>query len=125
MPLIRETTNRTVEQDYLTVSDIFATAWLALAWSGFERGDTVAVFGAGPVGLLVAYSAFIQGASGVYVVDRIAQHLEAAASIGAVPIDFSASDPVAQIMEHEPRGVLRAVDAVGNEAVNANGTPRC
>lgn len=121
VPLTRETTNRTIEQDYLTVSDIFATAWLTLEWSGFEHGDTVAVFGAGPVGLLVAYSAFIQGASRVYVVDRIEQRLEVAASIGAIPINFSESDAVAQILEHEPQGVLRAIDAVGIEAVNADG----
>nr|XP_036580198.1 alcohol dehydrogenase GroES-like domain-containing protein [Colletotrichum truncatum]KAF6788030.1 alcohol dehydrogenase GroES-like domain-containing protein [Colletotrichum truncatum] len=121
VPLTSETTNRTVEQDYLTISDIFATAWMALDWSGFESGDTIAVFGAGPVGLLVAYSAFLRGASKVYVVDNVAQRLEVAASIGAVPINFANSDPVAQILEYEPNGVLRAIDAVGNEAVNARG----
>ncbi|KAM5344937.1 hypothetical protein ACJ41O_010799 [Fusarium nematophilum] len=121
VPLTHETTNRTVEQDYLTVSDILATAWFALDWSGFEPGDTVAVFGAGPVGLLVAYAAFLRGSAHVYVVDRIQQRLDVAASIGAIPINFAESDPVAQILEHEPDGVLRVVDAVGNEAVNADG----
>ncbi|KAI8716201.1 hypothetical protein NCS52_00913200 [Fusarium sp. LHS14.1] len=121
VPLTHETTNRTIEHDYLTVSDILATAWVALDWSGFEPGDTVAVFGAGPVGLLVAYSAFLRGSGRVYVVDRVQQRLDAAASIGAIPINFAESDPVAQILEHEPDGVLRVVDAAGNEAVDADG----
>ncbi|SCO91263.1 related to formaldehyde dehydrogenase [Fusarium oxysporum] len=121
VPLTHETTNRTIEQDYLTVSDIFATAWLGLEWSGFEVGDTVAVFGAGPVGLLVAYSAIIQRSSDVYVIDHIQQRLDIAESIGAIPINFNNSDPVTQILEREPGGILRVVDAVGNEAVNADG----
>lgn len=121
VPLTAETTNRTIEQDYLTISDIFATAWLGLDWSGFEAGDTVAVFGAGPVGLLVAHSAFLRGSPKVYVVDHVQQRLDLAESIGAVPINFDDSDPVAQILEYEPDGVLRIVDAVGNEAVNSNG----
>ncbi|OJJ67755.1 hypothetical protein ASPBRDRAFT_34115 [Aspergillus brasiliensis CBS 101740] len=113
------TTNVTVEQDYLTVSDIFGTAWTALDFSGFEPGDTVAVFGAGPVGLLAAYSAILRGASRVYSVDHVPQRLERVASIGAVPIDFAESDPVEQILAHEPSGVMRAVDCVGMEALNA------
>ncbi|KAM0543864.1 hypothetical protein ACHAPJ_012101 [Fusarium lateritium] len=121
VPLTHETTNRTIEQDYLTVSDIFATAWQGLEWSGFEAGDTVAVFGAGPVGLLVAYSALIQGSSDVYVIDRIQQRLDMAKSIGATPINFEDIDPIAQILEQNPDGVMRVVDAVGNEAVNADG----
>lgn len=83
-------------------------------------GDTVAVFGAGPVGLLCAYSAFLRGASRVYVVDHWADRLGLAHSIGAIPIDFTASDPVAQIMALEPLGVARSVDCVGYEAVNRN-----
>lgn len=47
--------------------------------------------------------------------------LERAASIGAIPINFNESDPVQQIMNHEPNGVTRAVDCVGMEAVNARG----
>lgn len=120
IPLTHETTNRSIEQDYLTVSDIFGTAWIALDWAGFEPGDTVAVFGAGPVGLLVAYSAMLRGASSVYSVDHVAMRLERAASIGAVPIDFSASDPVAQILAYEPNGVMRSIDAVGMESLNGN-----
>ncbi|KAL1626440.1 hypothetical protein SLS56_006844 [Neofusicoccum ribis] len=119
IPLTPETTNRSIEQDYLTISDIFGTAWTSLDFAGFEPGDTVAVFGAGPVGLLVAYSALLRGALRVYSVDHVQMRLERAASIGAIPIDFTA-DAVAQILENEPNGVMRSVDAVGMEAVNSN-----
>ncbi|KAI8711057.1 putative Alcohol dehydrogenase [Fusarium sp. LHS14.1] len=120
VPLTRNTTNSTIEQDYLTIGDIFATAWSAVSWSGFEAGDSVAVFGAGPVGLLAAHSAFIRGASKVYIVDHVTDRLELGASIGAIPISFVEGDPVHQILEHEPNGVMRSVDCVGMESLNAN-----
>lgn len=119
IPLTKETTNATIEQDYLTISDIFATSWSALDFSGFEPGDTVAIFGAGPVGLLAAYSAIIRGSSNVYVVDYVQARLDRAASIGAIPINFVNSSPVDQILTYEPNGVMRSVDCVGIEALNA------
>jgi threonine dehydrogenase-like Zn-dependent dehydrogenase len=78
-------------------------------------------FYSGPVGLLCAYSAFLRGASKVYSVDRVPERLAKAKSIGAIPIDFSEGDPVAQIMKHEPEGVDRACDCIGYECVNAEG----
>ncbi|KAF9636186.1 putative alcohol dehydrogenase protein [Lasiodiplodia theobromae] len=120
IPLTANTTNHTIEQDYVTVADIWATAWTALDYSGFTPGDSVAVFGAGPVGLLAAYSALLRGASAVYSVDHVQERLDRAASIGAVPINFVDSDPVAQILGHEPAGVARSVDAVGMEALGAD-----
>lgn len=89
-------------------------------FSGFEPGDTVAVFGAGPVGQLTAYSAFLRGASSVYIVDHVQMRLDLAASIGAIPINFVESDPVAQILALEPAGVARSIDCVGLEALNSN-----
>lgn len=44
--------------------DIFSTGWTAITWSGFEPGDSVAVFGAGPVGLMATYSALLRGGKG-------------------------------------------------------------
>jgi len=122
VPLTAETTNTSIEQDYLTVSDVFATGWIGLTMSGFQAGDTVAVWGAGPVGLLAAYSATIRGASRVFSIDHVPARLERAASIGAIPINFMESDPVQQILSYEPGGIMRCVDAVGMEAINANGT---
>jgi len=122
IPLTPETTNASIEQDYLMISDVFSTGWVGVTKSGFEAGDTVAVFGAGPVGLLAAYSAILRGASRVFSVDHVPFRLETAASIGAIPINFLDSDPIAQILAYEPGGVTRTVDAVGMEAINANGT---
>lgn len=62
-----------------------------------QPGASVAVFGAGPVGLLAAYSALLQGAAQVFVVDYIPERLDLVKNIGAIPIDFTKSDPVAQI----------------------------
>ncbi|KAK0638108.1 putative zinc-binding alcohol dehydrogenase [Lasiodiplodia hormozganensis] len=121
VPLTRNATNATLEQSYVTTSDIFATAWTGLDFAGFQPGDTIAIFGAGPVGLLAAYSAILRGASHVYSIDHVPARLERAASIGAIPINFNESDPVAQILEYEPAGVRRALDCVGYSAINAAG----
>lgn len=120
IPLTRNATNITAEQDYLTISDIWSTAWAAVEFSGFEPGDSVAVFGAGPVGLLAAYSALLRGASRVYSIDHVESRLERAESIGSIPINFVDSDPVAQLLEQEPGGVVRSVDCVGMESINAD-----
>lgn len=116
------TTNESVSllNDYVMLSDIFATGWTSLDYSGFQTGDTVAVFGAGPVGLMAAYSAILRGASTVYSVDYVPDRLQLAESIGAIPINFQDADPVQQILALEPNGVTRSVDAVGYEQVNRN-----
>lgn len=105
---------------YVFTSDIFATGWQGVSFSGFEPGDTVAIFGAGPVGLLSAYSAMLRGASRVYSIDHTQSRLDIAASIGAIPINFEEGDPVAAIMAQEPGGVTRTVDCVGFEALDAS-----
>ncbi|EHA27220.1 hypothetical protein ASPNIDRAFT_137005 [Aspergillus niger ATCC 1015] len=97
------------DKDLVVLSDIFPTAWAGVTWSGFEAGDRVAIFGAGPVGLLAAYSAILRGAS---------HRLELAASIGAIPIDFTKGEPSAQILAREPNGVQRTIDCVGEECLN-------
>ncbi|RYO96018.1 hypothetical protein DL764_007555 [Monosporascus ibericus] len=106
--------------DYVMLSDIFPTGWTALDYAGFRTGDTVAIFGAGPVGLMAAYSAIIRGASTVYSVDYVPERLRLAESLGAVPINFREADPVEQILAREPNGVARSVDAVGYEQFNSN-----
>ncbi|RYO85043.1 hypothetical protein DL766_007925 [Monosporascus sp. MC13-8B] len=109
--------------DYLFLSDVFATGWQCLDFSGFQAGDKVAVFGAGAVGLLCAHSALLRGASKVYVIDHVKSRLDKAASIGATPIDFAAygkGGAAAQVLELEPEGVQRACDCVGYQCVNAN-----
>lgn len=120
------------EDDFVLLADIFPTGWHAAELANVKSGDTVAVFGAGPVGLLSSYSAFIKGAAEVYVVDRAPDRLRRAQSIGAVPIDFTEGDPVEQIKdlrasnskraealrpgEEKMAGVNCAIDAVGYQA---------
>ncbi|KAK1672494.1 alcohol dehydrogenase [Colletotrichum godetiae] len=123
IPIPITSTNNTAELDYLMISDVFTTGWHVLSYSGFQPGDTVAIFGAGPVGLLAAYSAKLRGASRIYIVDRILSRLEQAESFGAIPIDFSQEDPVEAILNREPGGVTRSIDCVGFESVNATGDP--
>lgn len=102
------------------LSDIFATGWDALSYAGFKAGDTVAIFGAGPVGLMALHAAKIRGASRVYSVDYVPERLALAEQQGATPINFRDVDPVEQIMALEPTGVTRSIDTVGYEQVNRN-----
>lgn len=103
------------EASFALLADIFPTGWHGLTLSKFSPGESVAVFGAGPVGLMAAYSAFLRGASRIYVVDKVPERLTAAKKIrGCTPIDFSAGDAVEMIIkENGGKMVDRAVDAVG------------
>ncbi len=123
-----------MEDDFLLLSDVFPTAYYSTEMAGVQSGSTVAIFGAGPVGLLAAYSSILKGASEVYIVDRVKQRLDLAKKIGAVPIDFTEGDPVEQIIqtrksnkniqeslrpgEEKLAGVMCGIDAVGYEAVD-------
>lgn len=101
------------EADFALLTDIFPTGWHGLVLSGFQPGESVAEFGAGPVGLMAAYSATLRGASEIYVVDRVPEHLSAAKRIGCMSTNFSKGDAVEQIIKHNGDMVDRAVDAVG------------
>jgi glutathione-independent formaldehyde dehydrogenase len=120
------------EDDFLLLSDVFPTAYHATELACVTPGKTVAVFGAGPVGLLSAYCSLLKGASEVYVVDNIPERLEKAEELGAVAVDFAKGDPVEQIFklrkknkgiqqslrpgEEKMEGVDCAIDAVGYQA---------
>jgi threonine dehydrogenase-like Zn-dependent dehydrogenase len=113
------------DREWLPVADVFPTDWSLLTRSGFEPGDSVAVFGAGAVGLMCAYSAIMRGASIVYVVDHVTSRLAKATQIGAMAIYFTlggkASD---QILALRPAGVKRTVDCVGEVCLDENLEPR-
>lgn len=88
------------EDDFVLLADAFVTGWHATELARVEAGaGPVAVFGAGAIGLLAAYSALLKGAAEVYVVDGVPARLEAAGELGAIPVDFRAGDPVTQIRE--------------------------
>lgn len=110
------------ELDFAMLSDIFPTGHHGCELAGVSPGDSVAVFGAGPVGLMAAHSAMLRGASQVFAVDKEKDRLALAQKIGAEPVDLAAGDPVAQIAEATGgRGVDRGVEAVGYQAHDPTG----
>ncbi|MGI5240833.1 glutathione-independent formaldehyde dehydrogenase [Dactylosporangium sp. CA-139066] len=110
------------ENDFAMLSDIFPTGWHGTELAGMRPGDRVAVFGAGPVGLMAAHSAMIRGASEVFVVDKEQDRLDLAVKIGATPVDFSRGDPAEQILEATGgRGADCGVEAVGYQAHDPSG----
>lgn len=122
------------EDDFVLLADIFPTGYHATELAHVRPGDSVAIFGAGPVGLLAALSARIKGASEIYVVDAVPERLALVGNIeGAVAVDFTKGDPVEQILElRRPQrehvqglrphagekmpGVMCGIDAIGYEA---------
>jgi glutathione-independent formaldehyde dehydrogenase len=110
------------ENDFTMLSDIFPTGWHGTVLAGMQPGDSVAVFGAGPVGLMAAHSAVLRGASRVFVVDKEPDRLALAERIGATPVDFGAGDPVEHIAELTGgAGVDCGVEAVGYQAHDPSG----
>src|SRR5579875_356007 len=106
------------EADYALLADIFPTGYHGCELAAVAPGETVAVYGAGPVGLMAAYSALLRGAARVFVVDRVPERLAKAREIGAVPVDFSAGDPAGQIRDQTGgEGTDKGVDAVGYQAM--------
>ncbi|MGW5613451.1 glutathione-independent formaldehyde dehydrogenase [Streptomyces sp. NPDC003877] len=105
------------ETDFVLLADIFPTGYHGNELADVRPGESVAVYGGGPVGLMAAYSAMLRGASKVFVVDRVAERLQKAEEIGAVPIDFTQGNPAEQIKEHtDGQGTDKGVDAVGYQA---------
>jgi glutathione-independent formaldehyde dehydrogenase len=110
------------EQDFAMLADIFPTGYHGAELADVKPGETVAVFGAGPVGLMAAYSCYIRGASVVYVVDRVESRLKQAEELDCVPIDFSKGDAAEQILDmRDGDGVMKSIDAVGYQAVGSEG----
>jgi len=110
------------EADFAMLADIFPTGYHGCELAEVSPGDSVVVYGAGPVGLMAAYSALLRGASKVMVVDRVPERLEKAREIGAIPINFQEADAVEQIREHtNGEGADKGVDAVGYQAQASGG----
>ncbi len=108
------------EADFALLADIFPTGYHGAELAGVKPGESAAVFGAGPVGLMAAYSCLIRGASEVYSVDHVKERLDKAKEIGAIPINYDEANPVQQIKDQRKgRGVDKGVDAVGYQATIA------
>ena len=110
------------EADFVLLADIFPTGYHGCELAEVSPGESVAVYGGGPVGLMAAYSALLRGASMVLVVDRVPERLQKAEQLGAVPINFQESNAVEQIKQRtNGEGTDKGVDAVGYQAQTASG----
>ena len=111
------------QNDYVMLSDIFPTGYHATEMAGVIPGDSVVIYGAGPVGLMAALSATIKGASKVMIVDRRPDRLRLAEQIGVIPIDDSKTDPVQFVLDQtQGVGADRGCECVGYQAHDPQGT---
>ena len=106
------------DEKVLFLSDIFPTGYMAAENAEIEKGDTVAVWGCGPVAQLAIKSAWMLGAGRVIAIDRVHERLQMAREHGkAETIDFSKEKVYDRLQEMtKGRGPDRCIDAVGCEA---------
>lgn len=106
------------DDQVLFLSDIFPTGYMAAENAGIEPGDTVAVWGCGPVGQFAIQSAWMFGAGRVIAIDRVPERLAMARDHGrAETINFDDREVHETLMEMTGgRGPDRCIDAVGAEA---------
>jgi threonine dehydrogenase-like Zn-dependent dehydrogenase len=107
------------DEKVLFLSDILPTAWQAVTNANITKGSTVAIYGAGPVGLLSAACAKMLGAEQIFVVDHNDYRLQYAKdTYGAIPVNFDKVDAAEFIIEQTKghRGVDSVIDAIGFEA---------
>jgi threonine dehydrogenase-like Zn-dependent dehydrogenase len=107
------------DEKVLFLTDIFPTGWFAAENCEIEPGDTIAVWGCGPVGLLAMRSAFLQGAGRVIAIDEYPERLALARDrVGAETLNFAELDSVVNALRDMTggRGPDAAIDAVGLEA---------
>jgi glutathione-independent formaldehyde dehydrogenase len=110
------------EQDFTLLSDIFPTGYHGTELAGVEPGRTVAIFGAGPVGLMAALSAGLRGAAQTFVVDFHADRLALAEKMGATAVNLADTDATEAIMDAtDGFGVDCGVEAVGYQAHDPSG----
>ena len=105
------------DEQALFLSDIFPTGYMAAENAQIEDGDTVAIWGCGPVGQFAIRSAFMMGAGRVIAIDEVPERLAMAEAGGAETINFSETDVYDELMKRtDKRGPDSCIDAVGCEA---------
>ncbi len=105
------------DEQAIMLSDIFPTGYFGAELAEISDGDSVAVFGCGPVGQFAIVSAFILGAGLVFAVDKDPSRLEMAKAQGALTVNFDEEDPVEAIQRMTGGiGVDRVIEAVGVDA---------
>jgi threonine dehydrogenase-like Zn-dependent dehydrogenase len=110
------------DEKLLFLSDIFPTGWQAAVQCDIQPSDTVAIWGAGPVGQMAIRSAVLLGAKQVVVIDRVPERLAMAEAGGAITINFDEESVIERLNElTNGKGPEKCIDAVGMEA-HAAGT---
>ncbi|HSD86395.1 MAG TPA: zinc-dependent alcohol dehydrogenase [Kofleriaceae bacterium] len=105
------------DEQALFLGDVFPTGFMAAENCAIERGDTIAVFGAGPVGQFAIRSAFMLGAERVIAIDSVPERLAMAADAGAIILDETHGEPLRRLDDLTGgRGPDACIDAVGLEA---------
>ena len=104
------------DEQVLFLSDIFPTGYMGAEFCDIKGGETIAVFGCGPVAQFAIRSAFLLGAERVIAIDTVPERLSLAAKAGAITIDFMKEDVYDRIQElTHGRGADASIDAVGTE----------
>jgi alcohol dehydrogenase len=105
------------DEQVLFLTDIFPTGWSAVKWAKVTPGDTVAIFGSGPVGLMAQKAAWLNGAGRVIAVDPLDYRLQKARDVNKVEtLDANDEDLIEKIREMtDGRGADCVIDAVGME----------
>jgi len=106
------------DEQVLFLSDIFPTGYMAAEQCNIKAGDTIAVWGCGPVGLFAIKSAFLLGAGRVIAIDRFPDRLRMASErCGALTLNYEESD-VREVLSEMTggRGPDACIDAVGMES---------
>jgi threonine dehydrogenase-like Zn-dependent dehydrogenase len=106
------------DEKVIFLSDIFPTGYFGALNADIEQGDTVAIWGCGPVGQFAIRSAFMLGAERVIAIDRFEYRLQMARDGGAETINYEDVDDVVQVLKDMTGniGPDRCIDAVGMEA---------
>ena len=105
--------------DAVLLTDVVPTGYQAAEMAGVQKGDTVVIFGAGPIGIMAARCAWLFGAGRVIVFDRLEYRLEFVREYGPAEVyNYEEVDDVVTFMKHTTDGLGAdvAIDAVGCEA---------
>jgi len=104
------------DEQALFLSDIFPTGYMGAEFCDIKGGETIAVFGCGPVAQFAIRSAYLLGAGRVIAIDTVPERLRMAEAAGAITIDFMKDDVYERIQElTQGRGADACIDAVGTE----------
>jgi len=105
------------DEQVLFLSDIFPTGYMGADFCDLKGGETVAIWGCGPVGQMAIRSAFLLGAERVIAIDTVPERLAMARAAGAETLDFHEVDIYEEIQARtKGRGADACIDAVGTEA---------